>query len=100
MSEDATLTAPVVPDLPVVMGQVLQAARAEMAMRLSDVIRRRTPLYLSAALDRSALSACAGVMARELRWSRREIGAQIEEAEADLEMFRGPLAADLRHVAA
>ena len=74
MREDATLTARVVPDLPVVMGQVLQAARAEMAMRLSDVIRRRTPLYLSAALDRSALSACAGVMMRELRWSRREIG--------------------------
>jgi len=38
------------------MGQVLQAARAEMAMCLIDVIRRRTPLYLSAALDRSALS--------------------------------------------
>jgi len=100
MREDATLTARVVPDLPVVMGQVLQAARAEMAMCLIDVIRRRTPLYLSAALDRSVLSACAGVMARELRWTRREIGAQIEEVEADIATFRGPLTADLRHVAA
>jgi glycerol-3-phosphate dehydrogenase len=86
---DPTLTPRVVPDQPVVLGQVLHAVREEMAMRLADVVRRRTPLYLSPALDRSALASCAAVMARELRWSRRELAAEIDAAEADLVTFRG-----------
>jgi len=81
----------IVPDQPVLFAHVTHAVRHEMAMRLSDVIRRRTSLYLSRALDRSALAACASVMARELRWSRREISTEIEAAEAELAIFRGPL---------
>jgi glycerol-3-phosphate dehydrogenase len=97
---DPSLAARVVPDLPVVLGQVAHAAREEMAMRLWDVIRRRTPLYLSTGLDRSALAACASVMARELRWSRREIAAEIEATETALTAFRGPLRVAPRPVAA
>jgi glycerol-3-phosphate dehydrogenase len=82
------------------MGQVVHAARSEMAMCLSDVVRRRTPLYLSGALDRSALNACAAVLARELRWSRGEIGVQIDAVEAELAAFQGPLRAAVRPVAA
>ncbi len=97
---DPALTARVVPDLPVVFGQVAHAAREEMAVHLWDVIRRRTPLYLSRVLDRSVLAACAFVMARELRWSRREITAEIDATEAELRAFRGPLEADPRTAAA
>lgn len=97
---DSTLTMRVVPDLPVVLGQVAHATREEMAMRLWDVVRRRTPLYLSRALDRAALAACASVMARELRWSRRETVAEIDATEAELRAFRGPLNASPRPVAA
>jgi glycerol-3-phosphate dehydrogenase len=100
VGDDAALTARVVPDLPVIMGQVVHAARAEMAVRLTDVVRRRTPLYLSEALDRSALIACASLLARELRWSRREIATQIDAVEAEVAAFRGPLRADSRPVAA
>jgi hypothetical protein len=78
--------------MPIALAQVLHATRTEMAMRLSDVVRRRMPLYLSEHLDRYALQSCALVMARELRWSRREISAQIEQVEAELDAFRGPLA--------
>jgi glycerol-3-phosphate dehydrogenase len=93
------LAARVVPDQPVLFGHVMQAVRHEMAMRLSDLVRRRTSLYLSQALDRAALIACASLMARELRWSRREMSAEVAAAEAEIAAFRGPLQADLRPAA-
>jgi glycerol-3-phosphate dehydrogenase len=99
LAPDADLTR-VVPDQPVLFGHVTHAVRHEMAMRLSDVVRRRTPLYLSRALDRAALTSCASVMARELRWSRREISAEIDATEAEIESFRGPLQRDRRPAAA
>jgi glycerol-3-phosphate dehydrogenase len=97
---DPLLAARIVPDLPVVLGQVVHAVREEMAMRLSDAVRRRTPLYLSTALDRSVLASCAATMARELRWSRRDVAAEIEATEAEIAAFRGPFRADARPVAA
>jgi len=97
---EPALTARVVPDQPVILAQVAYAARAEMAVCLSDVVMRRTPLYLSRALDRSALSACAATLARELRWSTKESGAQVDEAARQLAAFRGPLVCDLEPAAA
>ncbi|HVS77859.1 MAG TPA: glycerol-3-phosphate dehydrogenase C-terminal domain-containing protein, partial [Steroidobacteraceae bacterium] len=75
-------------------------ARAEMAVRLADVVMRRTPLYISCALDRQALTACAATLARELRWSTKETGAQVDEAARELAAFRGPLVCDLEPAAA
>ena len=95
MHIEPALAARVVPDLPVVLAQVAYAARAEMAVRLADVVLRRTPLYLSPMLDRAALSACAATLARELRWSTKETGAQMDEAARRLAAFRGPLICDL-----
>ena len=100
LAADAALTTRIVPDLPVMLAEIVHAARAEMAVRLSDVVRRRTPLYFSEALDRSALNACAVVLARELHWSRWEIGAQIDAVEAEIAAFRGPLRLAGRPVAA
>ncbi|HEV2443272.1 MAG TPA: FAD-dependent oxidoreductase [Steroidobacteraceae bacterium] len=100
MAAEPSLCARVVPDLPVVLGQVAYAARAEMAVRLTDVVMRRTPLYLSQALDRQALSACAATLARELRWSTKETGAQVDEAARQLAAFRGPVACDSEPAAA
>ena len=93
-------SARVVPDLPVVFGQIAYAVREEMAVHLWDVVRRRTPLYLSRSLDRSALAACASVMARELRWSPRTTAAEIDTTEAELVAFKGPKRAASRPVAA
>jgi glycerol-3-phosphate dehydrogenase len=90
----------VVPDQPVAFAQIIQAVRQEMAMRLCDVIRRRTSLYLSAALDRSVLASCAAVMGRELCWSRRDVAAEVDATDAELSAFRGPLQAGSRPVAA
>ncbi|HEX4268812.1 MAG TPA: FAD-dependent oxidoreductase [Steroidobacteraceae bacterium] len=100
IATEPALAAQIVPDLPVVLAQVAYAARAEMAVRLADVVQRRTPLYLSHALDRQALTACAATLARELRWSTKETGAQVDEAMRELAAFRGPLVCDLEPAAA
>lgn len=100
MTAEHSLCAQVVPDLPVVLAQVAYAARAEMAVRLADVVMRRTPLYLSRMLDRPALTACAAALARELRWSTRESGAQVDDAARELAAFHGPLVCDLEPAAA
>jgi glycerol-3-phosphate dehydrogenase len=91
LDQDETLTARMVPDMPVIKGQVLHAVRVEMAVQLADIVMRRTPLYLSETLDSSTLSACATIAARELRWDKQEIAAQIERVESLLRAFRGPL---------
>jgi glycerol-3-phosphate dehydrogenase len=100
MTTDPALCAPVVPDLPVVLAQIAYAGRAEMATRLADAVLRRTPLYLSRALDRPALTACAATLARELRWSSKETGAQVDEAARELAAFHGPLVGELEPAAA
>jgi glycerol-3-phosphate dehydrogenase len=100
MESDPALCARVVPDLPVVLAQIAYAARAEMVARLTDAVLRRTPLYLSHALDRPALTACAATLARELRWSSKETGAQVDEAARALAAFHGPLVSDLEPAAA
>ncbi len=91
LDRDPALAGRVVADLPVIQAQIVHAARAEMAVQLADVVMRRTPLYLSESLDAAALNACAATLARELRWSQREIAAQVERVELLLQRFRGPL---------
>jgi glycerol-3-phosphate dehydrogenase len=100
MAAEPSLCARVVPDLPIVLAQIAYAARSEMAVRLADAVMRRTQLYLSQRLDRAALTACAATLARELRWSTKETGAQVDEAARQLAAFRGPLACDLEPAAA
>jgi glycerol-3-phosphate dehydrogenase len=100
MTVEPSLATQVVADVPVVLAQVAYAARAEMAVRLADVVMRRTPLYLSQVLDRSALTACAATLARELRWSSKETGAQVDETARQLASFHGPLMCDLEPAAA
>jgi glycerol-3-phosphate dehydrogenase len=92
LREDPMFMARVVPDMPVVMGQVVYAVRDEMALHLRDVVKRRLPLSLSNELDHAALLACATVMARELRWSRREMMTEVEEVEAELAAVQRPWA--------
>jgi glycerol-3-phosphate dehydrogenase len=92
LREDPMFMARVVPDMPMVMGQVVYAVRAEMALHLRDVVMRRLPLYLSNELDHAALLACAMAMARELRWSPREMMTEVEEVEAELASVQQPWA--------
>ena len=89
IEQEPALGERIVPDVPVAKAQIIQAVRAEMALNLWDVVRRRVPLYLSELLDTRVLETCAELMARELGWSRTEISRQIAHARAQLDHFRG-----------
>ncbi|HSK10732.1 MAG TPA: glycerol-3-phosphate dehydrogenase/oxidase [Vicinamibacterales bacterium] len=65
-----------VPGLPVIRAQVLHAVRDEMALTLTDVVARRTPLGAAGHPGPAAARACAGVMAEELGWDEKRIEAE------------------------
>jgi glycerol-3-phosphate dehydrogenase len=87
----AGTSGPLVEDLPVSVTDVEIAARDEMAVKLCDVVLRRTALGLSARLDADAIASCAQVMQRELNWSpaqtERELGA-LRQALTQREAWR------------
>ncbi len=80
--EDSVLRAPVSPHRPTLGASVLFAVREEMALKLADVIFRRTGLGTIGHPGRDCLEQCAGLMAAELGWdgerTRQEIG-EVEE---------------------
>ncbi len=59
---------PVAAGRPVIQAEVIHAVRAEMALSLDDVVRRRLPLGAAGYPGDEALAACAGLMAGELDW--------------------------------
>jgi glycerol-3-phosphate dehydrogenase len=67
-----------VPDAAAAAADIVQAARNEMAVTLSDAVFRRTDLALSRKLDREELSRVAALMAAELRWSAEESERQLQ----------------------
>ena len=66
----------------VVMAEVANAVRNEMAVKLADVVLRRTDLGSAGDPGREALDACAGLMAKELGWDGERITAEIEDTRA------------------
>ena len=61
--------------------EVAHAVRSEMALRLSDVIFRRTGLGSKGHPGGKALRACASLMAGELGWSGDRKGREVAEVE-------------------
>ena len=66
---------------PVLKAEVIYAVREEMALKLSDVIRRRTVLGSAEIPSDAALESCAGLMAAELGWDADRISAEITETK-------------------
>jgi glycerol-3-phosphate dehydrogenase len=97
VEENAGLADPVVPDLPVIQAQIVHAIREEMAVELADIVMRRTPLYLSDALDSSALETCASIAAQELRWSAQATANQMERTARLLRQFKDPTGDETYH---
>ena len=59
---------------------VVHAVREEMAIKLTDVVLRRTQIGTEGHPGEGALQACAALMGRELGWDGRRIEREIEEA--------------------
>ena len=62
-------------------GEVVHAIRSEMAMRLSDVVFRRTGLGSKGHPGGEVLRACASLMAGELGWNNDRKGREVAEVE-------------------
>jgi glycerol-3-phosphate dehydrogenase len=66
------------PSLPVTGAEVLHAVRHEMALKLVDVIQRRTELGTTGLPSMTALEKCAEIAGTELGWSFERQAQEIE----------------------
>ncbi len=64
----------------VLKAEVLHGVRKEMAMKLTDIILRRTDLGTGEHPGDEAIRACAEIMGHELNWDDDRIQQEIEEA--------------------
>ena len=67
---------------PVMKAEVVHGVREEMAMKLSDVVFRRTELGSAGSPGEVALKNCAEIMARELDWDQARIQRELNEVRA------------------
>lgn len=74
----------------VLKAEVVHAVREEMAVKLSDVVFRRTDLGTGGRPPEESLAACADVMAREMNWDvvRRE--KELAEVRSRFPFFGAP----------
>jgi glycerol-3-phosphate dehydrogenase len=77
LHERPDLRGPVTPTAATLGAEVVHVIRHEMAVRLSDVVIRRTGLGAAGLPDDAALRACAGFAAGELEWSTDRIEEEI-----------------------
>ena len=67
----------IVPVLPFIHVDLLFCARDEMAIHLSDLLRRRMPLLILAKLDESALRRIAETVAAAMGWDETATNREI-----------------------
>ena len=67
---------------PVIQAEVIHAVRAEMAVKLSDAVQRRTDVGAAGLPAEDCLEACARLMAGELGWSEARRQAELCEVRA------------------
>jgi glycerol-3-phosphate dehydrogenase len=69
-------------DTKVLSAEVVHAVRDEMALKLGDVVLRRTDLGAGAYPGDEAVRRCADLMASELGWSPDRRQSEIDELKA------------------
>jgi glycerol-3-phosphate dehydrogenase len=62
--------------------EVVHAVRHEMALKLADVVLRRTDLGSASHPGPVAIRAAAALMRKELNWSAEQTDAEVREVEA------------------
>jgi glycerol-3-phosphate dehydrogenase len=80
VEKNPSLGQPLTPTSPVIKAEVVHAVREEMALKLVDVVLRRTELGSAGSPGESCLWACAEVMAAELGWGGMKELREIAEA--------------------
>ncbi len=69
--------------------EVTRFLRCEQALHLADVLQRRSPLAIRGELSIALVTACAGVMARELGWSDAARQTEIDRFLGELARYHG-----------
>ena len=67
----------------------MHAVRQEMAMKLGDVVYRRTDLGTGDFPGEDALRNCADLMASELGWDEARIQREMDDVRGTFLQFRG-----------
>lgn len=75
-------------DSPTIEAQVVHAIREEMAVRLIDVVFRRTDLGTGQLPDRQQLEQCARLMGNELQWDPETVTNEIESVDHVFHTFK------------
>ncbi len=78
VKEALQLAERIVPDLPFLYADLILCARDEMAVHLSDLLRRRMPLLILAKLEAAKLRHLAELMAPALEWNEDRIALEVE----------------------
>jgi glycerol-3-phosphate dehydrogenase len=81
---DEPALAPMVPGTTTLAGEIQHAVKEEMAVRLADVVLRRTDMSFDAHPGREALEFTARSMAQLLNWSPQRTADEIQNVEATL----------------
>ncbi|HEU0233954.1 MAG TPA: glycerol-3-phosphate dehydrogenase/oxidase [Gallionella sp.] len=81
VEESPQLGGCIVPDLPFILADLLFCARDEMAIHLSDLLRRRLPLLILARLGESDLRRLAELVAPTLGWDAGRIAQEVEACQ-------------------
>ena len=77
----------VFPGTQVLKAEVLHAVCEEMAVKLSDVVFRRTDLGTGGRPSDESLVACAALMAKELKWDTAKINKELAEVRSGFQDF-------------
>jgi glycerol-3-phosphate dehydrogenase len=82
--DDADVRQPITEMSSLSKAEILHAIREEMAVKLADVIFRRTSLGMAESPGYLDLEGCGAIMAQELGWSAAKVQSEVEETRAVL----------------
>jgi glycerol-3-phosphate dehydrogenase len=88
MVERGNLRAPVSGGAPTVGAEIVHVIRHEMAIRLADIVVRRTGLGAAGHPGAEAVAACARIAAGELGWTAAQEAAEIAAVDRVYEISR------------
>jgi glycerol-3-phosphate dehydrogenase len=81
MKNRPDLASPLAPGVPTLGAEVLHVIRSEMALRLADIVVRRTALGSAKKPPQGALDTCARIAAAELNWDSARLAEEIAAVE-------------------
>lgn len=81
MATRSDLAEPLAPGSPAVGAEIVHAIRREAAVKLSDVVLRRTTIGATGHPGAATLEACRRIAAAELGWNATQAAAEVDDVE-------------------